>query len=323
MTGPSVLVVGDTLVDFVPNESGVPATETSFAPKFGGAGANVSTALTRLDTAPYFWTNIARDDFGEFLAGRLEESDVHTEFVQRDADAKTTLAFVTHDEVGDSTFQFFRERTADARLMPGAIPDETLAELSWIHVTSTILSREPSRSAVIELLKRAQRHDCTVSLDPNARPELWRSAESYEVTLRGTLDFVDVVNTGKEDLAHAGFDTDGSPETIARGVTEHGPHTVFLTLGADGSLCYGTAESPFEGVTSHPGYEVDPVDTTGAGDGFLAGIIASVTHDVRDPEDVLAVANAVGAAVTTRPGALTALSDSAAIREHCGPLPWE
>lgn len=323
MTGPQILVVGDTLVDFVPDQVGTATAETSFSSKFGGAGANVAMVLARLGSVPFFWTNIARDDFGDFLAERIDESDVHAEFVQRDADAKTTLAFVTHDESGDPAFDFFRERTADARLTPGTVPDETLDDLSWIHVTSTILSREPSRSAVLELLKRARARDCLVSLDPNARPELWRSDELFEVVLRGTLENVDVVKAGPDDLVHAGFDVDRSPESLARAVAERGPHTVFLTLGEDGSLCYGTTDSPFEGVTSHPGYDVDPVDTTGAGDGFLAAVIASVTNGVCDPDDVLAVANAAGAAVTTRPGALTALSDPGAIREHCGPLPWE
>ena len=323
MTDPRVLVVGDTLVDFVPDRPGTPTGEGSFSPKFGGAGANVATVLTRLDSVPHFWTKIARDDFGDFLADRLADSEVDGRFVQRDDDAKTTLAFVTNDEHGESTFDFFRERAADTRLRTGTVPDETLADLSWIHVTSTVLSREPSRSAVLELLDRARRFDCTVSLDPNARPELWRSDELFEVVVRGALENVDVVKAGRDDLAHAGFDVDQPAEALARAVTERGPHTVFLTRGGDGSTCYGTVDSPFEGVASHPGYDVDVVDTTGAGDGFLAGVVASMAHGERDPERVLAVANAVGAVVTTQPGALTALSDVAAVRERCGPLPWE
>lgn len=323
MTDPEVLVVGDTLVDFVPDEADASTGETSFSPKFGGAGANVARGIARLDTAPHLWTNVAGDEFGEFLAGRLDDSDVDTTFVQRDADAKTTLAFVTHDEAGDATFDFFRERAADTRLSFGTIPDETLEELSWVHVTSTILSRESSRSAVLELMERAQRLDCTVSLDPNARPELWHSSEAFEAVLRGALDHVDVVNTGPGDLAQAGFDADQPPKALARSVTKQGPHTVFLTLSEDGALCYGTEESPFEGVSSHPGYDVDPVDTTGAGDSFLAAVVSSVMHGVDDPTEILAVANAVGAAVTTRSGALTALSDAEAVRTHCRSLPWE
>lgn len=323
VTGRDVLVVGDALVDFVPDRAGDSVGESSFSPKFGGAGANVALGLDRLGAPPFLWTNVARDDFGDFLAGRIADSGVAGEFVGRDADAKTTLAFVTHDDAGDPTFDFFRERAADARLRPGTVPDETLADCSWVHVTSTILSREPSRSAVLELLERARRHGCTVSLDPNARPELWASDETFEVVVRGTVDGVDVVKAGPGDLAPAGFDTDRPPEAIARAVAERGPHTVFLTLGADGALCYGTTESPFEGMTRHPGYDVDPVDATGAGDGFLAGVVAAATNGVTDPERVLAVANAVGAAVTTEAGALTALSDAERIRELCGPLPWE
>lgn len=323
MTEPEVLVVGDALVDFVPDRAGAPTGETSFSPNFGGAGANVATALARLGAPPLFWTNLARDDFGDFLAERIDESDVRADYVHRDADAKTTLAFVTHDESGEPSFDFFRERAADARLRPGAVPDEALDDCSWVHVTSTILSREPSRSAVLDLLKRARRRGCTVSLDPNARPELWTSDETFEVVLGGTLEFVDVVKAGPDDLAAAGFDVDREPEALARAVADRGPHTVFLTLGADGALCYGAADSPFDGATFHPGYVVNPVDATGAGDAFLAAIVRSMTNEVRDPTEVLAAANAVGAVVTTRQGALTALSDLDAVRELRDTLPWE
>lgn len=323
MMGQSVLVVGETLVDFLPDGSGELTDGTEFSTNFGGAGANVAMVLERLDLPPYLWTRLARDEFGDFLAARLANSDIPTDYVVRDGDAKTTLAFVSHDAVGESTFDFFRERPADGRMEPGTVPDETLADVDWVHVTTMSLNREPSRTATLELVDRARRRDCTVSMDPNARPELWHSEEAFRVIARGTMDAIDVIKAGPDDLEPAGFDTEQSPESIARTVAECGPHTVFLTLGADGALCYGAPGSPFEGVTRHPGYDVDPVDTTGAGDAFLAGVIASATNGVTDPERVLAVANAIGAVTITEPGALTALTDTDAVRAYCGSLPWE
>jgi hypothetical protein len=85
---------------------------------------------------------------------------------------------------------------------------------------------------------------------------------------------------------------------------------VFLTLGGDGVLYYRMEESPLTGDTRHPGYDIQPVDTTGAGDAFHTGVIASMTHGVMDPERVLEVANALGGVVTTKPGSQTALSDT-------------
>jgi fructokinase len=314
-----VLVAGDTLVDFMPAGDGEPTTD--FAGKFGGSAANVAMALSRIGAPPLFWTRLATDSFGQFLAGVIAESDISEEYVVRDADAKTTLAFVSHDADGERGFSFYREGTADTRMQPGTVTDETLADVSWVHLTGVTLSVEPSRTATLELAERAHEAGCTVSLDPNARPEMWHSTQEFAAVVRGALDHVDVLKATPADLAVAGFEA-SDPAALARSITAHGPETVFLTLGGSGSLVYGAETSPFAGVARHAGYDVDVVDTTGAGDGFLAGAIAAMTNGVTDAERVLAVANAVGAVTTTQPGAVTALTGPDPVAALCGDVPW-
>lgn len=315
-----VLVAGDTLVDFMPGGSGEPTTEFSGA--FGGSAANVAMALSRIGAPPLFWTRLATDSFGAFLAGVLAESAIPDDYLVRDDAAKTTLAFVSHDADGERRFSFYREGTADTRMRPGTVSDETLTDVDWVHLTGVTLSVEPSRTATLELAERASEAGCTVSLDPNARPEMWHSEQEFAAVVRGALDHVDVLKATPDDLEVAGF-TASDPAALARSVTERGPETVFLTLGGEGSLAYGSDTSPLSGVATHPGYEVDVVDTTGAGDGFLAGAIAAMTHGVTDAERILAVANAVGAVTTTRPGAVTALTGPDSVEALCGDVPWE
>jgi len=76
--------------------------------------------------------------------------------VERDPGAKTTLAFVTHDETGERAFTFYRDGTADTRLEPGRIDDETLADCEWVHAGGVTLSSGPSRAATLDLLERAR-----------------------------------------------------------------------------------------------------------------------------------------------------------------------
>lgn len=318
---PDVLVAGDTLVDFVPERPGPPGDAGGYAPKFGGSGANVALALDRIGVPPLFWTRLATDDFGAFLRAHFEASTVHDALIETDPEARTTLAVVSHDERGDRSFAFHRENGADTRFDPGRVPDETLASVSWVHTTGVTMSVEPSRTATLELQWRAHA-DCTVSLDPNWRPGMWHSRYEFGAVIRGALDHVDVLKASQEDLDAAGFDT-ADRESLARDVTTYGPHTVVLTLGDSGAVCYGTDDSPISGWARHPGYEVDIVDTTGAGDGFLAGFIASLTHGVDDPEHALALANAVGAVATSQPGAISALSDVDRIRRFHDDVPWE
>ena len=315
-----VLVAGETLIDFLPDTSGPLSTVENFSRRAGGAPANVAVALSRLNVVPWFWTRVGEDPFGDFLATTLNEYGVPGRFVERDTEARTALAFVSHDADADRAFTFYRDGTADARLEPGGVPDDALDELSWAYVGGVMLAADPGRTATFDIAERAAERDCTVVFDPNARPELW-DADDFEATVGEMLELVDVVKATPEDLRAAGFEGE-SPELLARAVCSTGPHTVLLTLGDSGSFAHSTDEAPWgAGAASHAGYAVEPVDTTGAGDAFTAGAIAAFAdgESSADSEtslsDVLAFANAVAALTTTAAGAMTALPSREAVRE--------
>ncbi|RQG98943.1 carbohydrate kinase family protein [Natrarchaeobius oligotrophus] len=307
--GFDVLVAGETLIDFIPQRRGPTATVDGFERRPGGAPANVAVGLSRLEHVPLFWTRVGDDPFGRYLRDTLEENDVSDKFVETDPNAKTSLAFVEHDERGDRTFTFYRDDTADTRLEPGRIDDATLADLEWVHAGGVTLASGPSREATLDLLERASEAGATTSFDPNFRPELWPDRETFRSVTREALAFVDVLKTTGEELAALGC-TEGSLESSARAALRAGPETAFVTRGAEGALAVTSPDGRWSTTeATHPGYEVDVVDATGAGDGFVAGAIAAAL-DGRSLSDSLAFANAVGAAATTEPGAMTALPDS-------------
>ena len=318
MTDHEVLVAGETLVDFIPDRPGPLATVERFSKRAGGAPANVAVALARLGETPLFWTRIARDPFGEFLTGRIEAEGIPDRFVERDEEVKTTLAFVTHDESADRGFSFYREDTADTRLSPGAVPDAVLQGLSWVHVGGVTLTSEPSREATLDLAHRAREAGCTVSFDPNVRPELY-SGDLSEL-IGEALSLAHLVKASPDDLHGLDLGVDTDPEGLARAVCDRGPHTTLLTVGEDGALAVATGEAPWSGEVRHPGYAVDPVDTTGAGDAFLAGAIRSLVAG-EDLGETLGFANAVAAAATTAEGAMTALPDRDRVERFRGETP--
>jgi len=322
---PSVLVAGETLVDFLPDSDAPLAAVDQFARHPGGAPANVAVRLAQLDEPPWFWTRVGADPFGDFLVDTLADRGVPDRFVERDPDAKTTLAFVsgvaeestTVDDdprEADPRFTFYRDGTADTRLQSGRVPDDVLESVEWVVLGGVLLASEPSRSAVVDLAERARERDCTVVFDPNGRPELWPEAD-FETQVRRFLPLVDVVKTTPEDLTPAGFAAD--PDELASELHEIGVHTVFRTAGAAGSAASASRDAPWgPTAASHAGYEVDAVDTTGAGDAFTAGVVAALTDGERDLEQVLARANAVAAASTTRHGGMSELPDPAAVTEN-------
>ncbi|MDQ2049012.1 carbohydrate kinase [Natronolimnohabitans sp. A-GB9] len=323
-----VLVAGETLIDFLPERPGPLEDVPGFDRRPGGAPANVAVALTRLEHTPLFWTRVGDDPFGRYLETTLADTGLPHQFVYRDPDARTTLAFVTHDETGDREFTFYRDGTADTRLEPGRIDGDTLAGLEWVHVGGVTLADGRAQEATLDLLERASAAGCTTSFDPNYRPELWPDASAFAEVGRDALAHVDVCKATVGELERLGFDGRAddvsAAESIARDVLDagDGPHTVFVTRGSEGALaaaseCASWADTDTDTdttptVASHPGFDVDVVDTTGAGDAFVAGTIAAL-RDGRSLEETLTFASAVAATATTDAGAMAALPTRRAV----------
>ena len=308
-TPPDVLVAGECLVDFLPDRPGDLATVERFHRRTGGAPANVAVRLGDLGPAPWFWTRLGDDAFGEFLAGTLADAGLSDRFVVTDPDAKTSLAFVAHDDDADREFSFYRERTADTRFSPGAVPDDALDAVEWVVFEGVCLSTEPARTAMFDLVDRASDRGCTVAFDPNARPELWDGG--FPAAFDAACEAADVVKATPEDLAAAGVD--GPPDALLNAILKRGPHTALLTLGDEGAIARATDAAPWGPAgTSHSGYDVDVVDTTGAGDGFTAGAVRGLA-DGLSLDDAVSLANATAAATTTEPGAIDADVDRSAV----------
>ena len=309
---PAILVAGETLVDFLPAEPGPLSGVESFSRRAGGAAANVAIGLSRLDRPPWFLTNVSTDGFGEFLARTLDENGIPDRFVTR-SDHPTTLAFVAHDANAERSFTFYGADSADGHLDAGVVSERVLDGVEWICVDAPVaLAAEPARSALLDLCERARDRGCRVAFDPNTRRELWPDDEPFHATLEAMLARTDAVKTSVADLDGTSLAAD-DPADLAANLFAAGPHTVFVTQGTDGSRVLADDRAPWGAVdVSHPGYDVDPVDTTGAGDAFLAGALRGLAAD--EPlDECLGFANAVGALTATEAGAIDALPDREAV----------
>lgn len=302
MSDTDVLVVGETLVDFIPDSRGDLKSVESFSRRPGGAPANVAVRLSALGRAPWFWTRLGTDPFGEYLAETLSAAGIPDRFVTRDADAATTLAFVGHDEDADRSFNFYRDGTADTRLQTGTVPDSVLDGVACVYVGGVALASEPSRSAVLDLVERAGRRECTVYFDPNFRPELWERAE-FERVAADVVGQADVVKATVEEFERVGVSGETKRE-VCEAACERGPHTVLMTLGRDGAFAYCDERSPWGPASvERPAFGVEVVDTTGAGDAFVAGTIHGIVEGLT-LETTLDTANAMAALSTTTEGAM-------------------
>ncbi len=302
-----VITLGELLIDFVATESGVTLIKApAFQKAAGGAPANVAVGLARLGVSSGFVGKVGDDDFGRYLAQVLAENGVDTSSLRFSHEARTMLAFVSLTTSGDRDFMFYRHPSADMLLGPEEIDQEYVRSAKMLHFGSISLISEPSRSATLTAAGIAQEHGLLISYDPNRRLALWPSVQAAREGMLTGWTYATVAKVSRKELSFlSGEDEVGS---AVKKLWHERLRLLVITQGASGCLYFTESDSG-----QVPGFRAAVVDTTGAGDGFVAGMLAgllghpSAWERPAELESVLRLANAVGALTTTRRGAIPAL----------------
>jgi fructokinase len=327
---PNVLTIGEALIDFVSTKAEVTLREApGFEKAAGGAPANVAVGLARLGVSSGFIGRVGDDPFGHFLADTLATEGVDVSQLGFERRARTGLAFVSLTAEGERDFVFFRHPSADMFLSPGHINPSYVNKARAIVYGSIGLIAEPCRSAVLKALAITHAAGALRIYDANLRLSLWGSESEARYGLRLGLDRADVVKLSQDELEFLSGTRDlkAGMKALWRAQSSQGEGTrlMIVTLGAQG-CAYRTA-TDFGQI---PGYRVDTLDTTGAGDGFLAGLLAELlwpngqhaldtglTFERESIERALRFANAAGALTTVRHGAIPALPSRAEVEALC------
>lgn len=316
---PAVVALGELLIDFVPTVSGVTLIDApAFKKAPGGAPANVAAALAKLGTTSGFVGKVGDDAFGRFLAQTLREVGVDTSSLRFSTQARTALAFVSLRADGEREFMFYRHPSADMLFSPEEVDVDYIRDARAFHFGSISLIGEPSRSATLRAAEAAQEGGLLVSYDPNLRINLWAGPTAAREGIRLGWPLANVIKVSEEELAFVAGIEPGELRTLPDlGELCHpGLRLLVVTLGKDG--CRYVTHS-FSGNV--PGFAVKAVDTTGAGDGFVAGLLKGLLEHPRAEcdaallRDICHYANAVGALTTTSRGAIPALPTARQVAE--------
>jgi fructokinase len=298
--------MGELLIDFVALESGVTVGEASgFIKAPGGAPANVAVAVARLGIPSAFLGQVGDDPFGHHLADVLRRDKIDVSGLRFSREARTMLAFVSLRTDGERSFSFYRHPSADMLMRPEDVAYDVIDRAKIFHYGSITLIDEPCRSALLAALDHAREQGLLISYDPNLRLSLWRSAEDAKAGILDGLEYANILKVSEEELEFLTGGQDVSP------LWRDALKLIVVTRGSGGSSAYTRAQS-----VDVPGYSTKAVDTTGAGDGFVAGLLAGILeHGIDDPplEAMLRFANAVGAIATLQKGAIPALPTRAAV----------
>jgi sugar/nucleoside kinase (ribokinase family) len=290
-----ILVVGELNVDIIlSGMSAFPSLGTEILADglhivMGSSSAICAAGLARLGARVDFLGKVGIDYYGDFAIDQLRLLGVGTERVIRDGVIRTGATI---------SLTYPQDRAMITYL--GCIPHLRLEDINTsilrrydhLHVGSYFLQRS-LQPGLPELFRRARRARLTTSLDTGHDPdENWARDE-----LRELLELVDVFMPNDEEArAIAGVDdTDAAhpTETALRKLAAFA-RLVVVKCGPDGAMALHDGQ-----LVRAPGFQVEAVDTTGAGDSFGAGFIYAHKVQGMPLDEALRFANACGALSAT------------------------
>ena len=294
---PDVVILGDINVDvlarvpFYPPPGGDSLAE-GVDVRAGGSAANTAVVLSKFGLEVSVVGRVGKDVLADYALSDLREAGVDLSLVQRDAEAMTGLILAAVTPDGERTF--FSCRGANARTALQSGDERRIKDARVLHVSGYALVESPQREAAFRAIEVARQSGVPVSLDLGV--EITTTAREDIVKILSVVSMIFPNRavakwlTGKE----------GARESLEV-LLGLGPGVVGLKLRDQGCLM-GSAS----GVFPVPAFGVDPVDDTGAGDSFDAGLILGRIGGLSLRESAL-LANVLGALATTVTGAGSAL----------------
>ncbi|MFM6981751.1 MAG: carbohydrate kinase family protein [Microbacteriaceae bacterium] len=251
--GPDVLAIGEALIDVVHHDG-----EDHAHP--GGSPLNVAIGASRLGLHAALSTRFADDEYGELISRHTADSDVWLTSRSIDADrTSTATATIQSDGSAQYVFDIDWDWTDDIDFVPKAV-----------HTGSIGAVLQPGGANVLATIERL-RPDCIVSYDPNARPALMGDRAEAVKIVEQYVRLADIIKASDEDVEW--LYPDRSLEDTARAWAVMGPALVIVTRGGEGAVVVTSDDS----MSYHVAPRVTVEDTIGAGDSFMAALLASMS----------------------------------------------
>lgn len=304
-----LIAFGEALIDFLAQKD-AETGQIAFIQYPGGAPANVAVAAAKLAANSHFVGQVGDDQFGHFLVDCLAEYGVNTDAVRLTKSAKTALAFVSLDNDGERSFEFYRHSSADVLYKPEYF-DPTWFDRSHgiFHTCSNTLTDTKITTATMAGIAMAQTHGWLISCDINLRTNLWPDHQLDKQRILDWLNHAHVIKGSLEELVLLTDDVDGFIQAALANNTV----LFVLTDGANPVRYYTRSVA---GEVSTP--NVDVKDTTAAGDAFVGGLLTKLVElaptaaecenmSAEQWQNVIEFAVAAGAYTVTQYGAYPAL----------------
>ena len=293
------VVLGDLCVDVFMQveaypDAGGDGTVKQMYQFTGGSAANTAMALAKLGGKPYLVTHTGKDKWSDQVIPVLDEIGVITSHIKQNGEQSTGLTFLVVSEDAERTM--FTYRGANRSLELEEINEELFSEIDFLHISSYACLTKPQSDAVLKAVQFAKNSGVRIALDVGVEP----ATKARDVILQ-ILPYVSLIILGKPELFQL---TQTESLDMARDILldlEVG--LVALKLGESGCRLITQDHD-----LTIPGFQIQAVDSTGAGDAFCAGMIHGLTNSWSLMETGK-FANAMGALSASRWGAGEKLPD--------------
>jgi fructokinase len=260
-----ILCHGEMLIDFIPAKTREGAL--AYRPAVGGSPGNVALTIARLDVPAGFVGGLSNDFFGEQIASTLAANGVAMDYVSR-LDRPTMLAFVDLS-AEEPRYAFYDYESAPRNWRLEDMPP-IADDVNALHFGSLSLIRLPAANAFAELVRREAGRRI-ISFDPNIRAGLVEDEADYRARLNEILHLADIIKLSGADLSWIAPGKDIGD--LAPGWLGAEARLILFTQGAEGATIFTR-----NGKLSRPAFKVNVVDTVGAGDASMGGLLTAI-HD--------------------------------------------
>jgi sugar/nucleoside kinase (ribokinase family) len=293
---PEIISLGELLVEIMRPQRNIPhgkEGETYKGPFPSGAPAIFIDSVARISQPFKFTTGIlgvvGNDEFGQTIITKLKNDGVDTSKIRVDGSKTTGIAFNQYNSDGSRKFIF--ATGAAGETSPIDIEEDYFSDIKALHIMGSSLSiSKSSREACYKAIEIARKMnpDVIVSFDPNLRTEMLDLNSSIQIS-KPVLESTSILLPSGEEAEM--LTEIKNPEKACKNLLNQGIKIVALKEGRRGCTIYASGLP--DGIKL-PGFKVNEIDPTGAGDSFGGAFIAGYLAGL-DLKSVGKLANAVGA----------------------------
>ncbi|MEL6101260.1 MAG: 5-dehydro-2-deoxygluconokinase [Pseudomonadota bacterium] len=297
-----------------------PGTKSEDAATFhsglGGSSANIAAGLCKFGARAALVTSVSDDAVGRFCLNQLRGYGVDTRYIRSVTGEYRTSLAVYESRIENFQNVIYRNNAADFQVTPADVDAVDLSPFGALVTAGTVFAAEPSRASTFHAFDKARAIGLPIIFDIDYRPYSWPSPEVAADVLSRAGAASDMIVGNDEEF---GFMAGGMSKGLekARALSEDGAAIVIYKRGEEGAITFAGGEEIRTGI-----YPVEAVKPNGAGDSFMAGLLAGIA-DGLPLRDAILRGSACASIVVSKPGCAPAMPDhqqlDTFLAEHPGP----